>query len=312
MTGQVMTVLGPVPAEELGVTSMHEHILCDIFRAGGGLANILDDMNAAIQEVSHFRRAGGGAIVEVTCLGLGRDLAGLARVSEATGVHIIAGSGFYVDATLPPVVAERNSARLADYLVEDVDRPAPAPGIIGETGSGRYGATPAEERSLRAAARAALRTGRAVTTHAALGEHGMEQIDILTEEGLPAERIVVGHCDSFWHVDMEQDLRYMEAVIARGACVGFDTVGWNEFMPEAFRVARLAALVERGHADHIVLGSDTCRRTHYHILGGRGYDAWLTEFVPRLREAGVPDSAVDTMLIANPMRILTLAPARPS
>jgi predicted metal-dependent phosphotriesterase family hydrolase len=307
MKSQIMTVLGPLPAEDLGVTSMHEHILCDIFRAGGGFVNILDDEDAAIAELLHFKRAGGSAIVEVTSLDLGRNLGGLARVSQASGVHIIAGGGFYVDSSHPPVVRQMNAERLAGYLVEDIQRDAPAPGIIGEVGSGRYGATPSEERSLRAAARAARRTGRAVSTHAALGDHGLEQLAILLEEGLPAERIVIGHVDSFWHQDMKRDLAYCEAAMRQGACVAFDTVGWDDFMPDAWRAARLAALVERGYAGQIVLGSDTCRRTHYHLLGGRGYDHLLTSFVPRLRAAGVDQRALDQMLVDTPRRLLTLA-----
>jgi len=306
MSPQIMTVLGPIAVHELGITSMHEHILCDIFRTGGGLSNILDDEGMAIEELLHFKRAGGSAMVELSTLELGRDLEGLERVSRAAGIHIIAGSGFYVDSCHPPIVRQLNSEKLSRYLVDDVLREAPAPGIIGEVGSGRYGATPSEERSLRAAARAARRTGRCVTTHAALGDHGLEQLDILLEEGLAADQIIIGHVDSFWHLDMERDLRYCEAVMQRGANVAFDTAGWEEFMPEERRLARIAALIVRGYGDHIVLGSDTCRRTHYHLLGGRGYDNLLTQFVPRLRATGVSQEMIDRMLIHNPRRLLAL------
>ena len=301
-----MTVLGPMPAEALGVTSMHEHILCDIYRAGGGIYNILDDENMAIEELMHFKRAGGSAIVEVPTLDIGRNLEGLARVSSATGVHIIAGSGFYVDRSHPAIVSRLNSEKLAHYLVEDVNQGPPGPGIIGEIGSNKYGATPSEERSLRAAARAARRTGRCVSTHAALGDCGLEQLAILLEEGLHPDQIIIGHVDSIWHLDIERDLRYCEAIIAQGANVAFDTVGWDEFAPDERRVERLVALIERGHADKIVLGSDTCRRTHYHLLGGQGYDYLLTGFVPRLRAAGISQEVLDKLLIHNPRRLLTL------
>jgi predicted metal-dependent phosphotriesterase family hydrolase len=307
MPEQIMTVLGPIAPEELGVTSMHEHILCDIMQRGGGTFwNVLDDEDMAIEELRHFKRAGGSAVVDVTPLDLGRNLDGLARVSRAAGVHIIAGSGFYVDSSYPPIVRERNSESLARYLVEDVTRPEPAPGIIGEVGSSRYGATPAEERSLRAAARAARRTGRCVSTHAAVGEHGLEQLAILSEEGLHPGQIIIGHCDSFWHLDLERDLSYCEAIMRQGATVAFDTIGWEEFQPDARRVERLAALLARGYAGQIVLGSDTCRRTYYHLMGGRGYDYLLSSFVPRLRAAGVGQDVIDTLLIANPRRLLTL------
>lgn len=310
MADQVMTVLGPIPASDLGVTSMHEHVICDIFRSGGGPANILDDEEMAIEELRHFKAAGGSTIVDVTPLGeYGRDLDALARVSRASGVQIVAGSGFYVDRPHPPVVRELHTEKLAGYLVDDMRRDGPQPGIIGEVGSNKYGATPSEERSLRASARAARRTGRTVTTHAALGDHGLEQLDILLEEGLAPDQIIIGHCDSIWHLDIEVDLRYCEAVIARGANVGYDTVGWEEFMPDDRRVERLAALIGRGHAGKIVLGSDTCRRTHYHLLGGRGYDYLLREFVPMLSQAGVSDCDLDRLLIHNPRRLLTIKQA---
>jgi len=310
MSELVMTVLGPIPATDLGVTSMHEHVICDIFRSGGGPANLLDDEDMAIRELKYFRAAGGSTIVDVTPMGgYGRDLDALARVASASGVQIVAGSGFYVDRPHPPVVRELNSEKLAGYLVDDMQREGPQPGIIGEVGTNKYGATASEERSLRASARAARRTGRTVTTHAALGDHGLEQLDILLEEGLHADQIIIGHCDSIWHLDMERDLAYHEAVIARGANVGYDTVSWEEFMPDARRVEQIVALTERGHGDKIVLGSDTCRRTHYHLLGGRGYDYLLATFVPRLREAGVSQVDLDRMLIHTPRRLLALKPA---
>jgi phosphotriesterase-related protein len=110
--------------------------------------------------------------------------------------------------------------------------------------------------------------------------------------------------DSFWHHDIEVDLDYQKAIADQGAYIEYDMVGWEQLCPDSRRVEMMAKMIEHGYLSQILVSSDTCRRSHYHLCGGRGYDDLLVRFVPLLQEFGVSDAAIETILVENPARIL--------
>lgn len=97
---KVMTVCGEIPLVQLGVTLPHEHIVCDIARLSGTPDNLLDDLEVCKQEVAYFKRARGGMIVDVTTPDIGRNAAALREISEATGIHILTCTGYYLEQTM--------------------------------------------------------------------------------------------------------------------------------------------------------------------------------------------------------------------
>jgi len=304
----VMTVRGPVAPNSLGITAPHEHIIADIFRHSGNPDNILEDPDLAAEELLYFGRAGGRAIVDVTPIELGRSPAKLRQIAERTNLNVIMGTGYYVDAVYPDTVREHTSQELADAMIQEitegVGEEKVKAGIIGEIGSGRYHMSAAEERVFRAASRAQRATDAAITTHASLGHHGLQQLEILKEEGVDPQRVIVGHVDSSWHHDIEIDLGYQMAVADQGACIEYDMVGWEQLCPDHLRAERIVKMVERGYEQQILLSSDTCRRSFYHACQGRGYDDLLIRFIPMLHERGVSEQAIHTMLVENPARML--------
>jgi phosphotriesterase-related protein len=304
----IVTVRGPVCPHALGITAPHEHIIADIFRHSGNPDNILEDPDLAADELLYFRRAGGRTMVDVTPIELGRSPAKLRQIAERTDLNIVMGTGYYVDAVYPEVVHQHTSKQLAEAMIreiaEGVGEDKIRAGIIGEIGSGRYHMSAAEERVFRAAGRAQRATGAAITTHASLGHHGLQQLEILKEEGVDPQRVIVGHVDSSWHHDHDIDLGYQMAVADQGACIEYDMVGWEQFCPDALRADNIAKMVERGYVQQILLSSDTCRRSFYHACQGRGYDDLLIRFIPVLRERGVSEQAIQTMLVENPARML--------
>ncbi len=95
MSGFVRTVTGDVSPAELGRTYCHEHLLT---RPVDRLIDddsdlLLDDEDKAAEELERFRAAGGGALVECTPVELGRDPDGMRRLSQRTGVSIVATTG---------------------------------------------------------------------------------------------------------------------------------------------------------------------------------------------------------------------------
>jgi phosphotriesterase-related protein len=316
---QVVTVRGPIDPASLGITLSHDHLIIDAFKlfgeASGSYAWIMDDEDIAIGEVNRYRAAGGSAIADPTNVGIGRNPAALRRISEATGVHIIMGAGWYRERAYPSYVYEEMPDVLADRLVRDltvgVDGTDVRAGFIGEIGTERGHISPAQERVFRAAARAQRRTGCPIMTHTThFGELALEQLDLFAEEGVPAQRVIVSHLGD------RVGIKWFRPIAERGAWLSIDNLGFvSGYAPLEVRADNVAALCAAGFVQQIMLSNDLCLIDQMSAFGGPGYDNVLRAFVPLLRERGLTDEQIDIMLVANPARAFAYpadaAPDRP-
>ncbi len=302
----IMTVRGPIEDDQLGITQPHEHLLVNLH----GTVTVwnysaFEDEVLAAEELRSFSAAGGRSIVETTTIGIGRQPAGLRRISEATGINIVMGAGWYRQPVYPEYVSRSTVDELADRLVSDivegVDGTGIRAGVIGEIGTEVDFLGPAQERVFRAAARAQRRTGVAVSTHCQrTGRLGPEQIAILFEEGVAPDRIVIGHHGDKRHVDHELGL------LERGVYVQIDHVGFRDLQPDEQRARNVKAIIDAGFGDRLLISQDVCFPQHLEWFGGIGYGYLLTKFVPMLLDIGVTQEQVDTLLIANPARVLSI------
>ncbi|MCL4466815.1 MAG: aryldialkylphosphatase [Chloroflexi bacterium] len=300
---KAMSVLGPVDPALLGFTQPHEHLLCDLHKVViHTVDGLLNDEALAAEELLFFKRAGGGTLVDVTNRGLGRNPAAVKRISQATGVHLIVGCGWYrgrfYDESIDRTPTNDLAADMVRDVEEGIDGTGIRAGIIGEIGAEGSYLTAAEERVLRAAGRAHRRTGAAVTTHAVGYPLGVRQLDILAEEGVDPRRVIVGHCDHYLFLD------YQEAILRRGAYVEFDNFGNKIAYSDERRIAMLLELLRLGFERQIVLATDVCLRSHLHAYGGHGYDHILTAILPALREKGVSEEQLHLLTVENPARVL--------
>jgi phosphotriesterase-related protein len=286
---------------------------------------ILDDESLAVEEVERFAREGGDTIVELTSLGVRRDPRALRRISQAAGVHIVMGGGVYVGSAHPEWVRDATVDALADFFTREVFAGVADTGvrcgIIGEIGTSGVEGPPSgakqghitqgEEKVLRAAAQASLRTRLSVSVHLdPRGKGAFTVLDILESEGVPVDRIVLSHLD----IVHDHDLDYIREVAKRGAVVEFDCFGREYygmvgedyfFGSDAWRVESVAKLVSEGYEDQIVISQDLALKIDLHRYGGQGYDHILVNVVPMLRRAGVSDAVLTKILVENPRRILT-------
>jgi len=313
--GEVQTVRGRVAAAEIGFTLPHEHTRCVLWQIPDrwDYWQLTGEEDLIADELGRFRDAGGSCLVDVTLHSIGRDAARLRRLSEATGLHLVMGCGWYRQAYYPAEarIGRRTVDDLAAELVrefhEGADGTAVRPGIIGEIGTDKPWLTGEEERVHRAAARAARATGMAVTTHAVMSEVGLAQLRVFEEEGLDPGRVVIGHADSYPSLD-----HYL-GIIERGANLEFDFLGMS-FTPverhgEPRLIRLLLELLGRGHAGRILLSQDVCHDSQLKAYEGNGYVYLSETFLPRLRASGVDEATIRTMTVENPRRILTLAAA---
>ncbi|MFC4055385.1 phosphotriesterase [Actinomadura syzygii] len=347
LAGKALTVTGPVDPSTLGPTLMHEHVFLDLRRPPNALRpgedepqaleplgiatlartrhgavnaenDVLADFEEMLAEVREFQRAGGGTVVEVTSLGIGRDPRSLLRIARASGLNVVMGAGWYTPTFHPPGMAERTVDDLAEGIVRDIvegaDGTGVRAGIIGEVGAETDPLTPAELTSVRASGRASRITGAPVTFHVGgVGEEKFKVLDIMDEEGVAPSNVVVGHAGT-----MAVDLPYARRVLERGVFIEFDFLAspgspWGHLVLLGdHKVARgIANLVEEGYASQILLGHDVCQKIQLKRYGGQGYSYIPDHFLPALRRLGVSAEALHMIMVENPARALTFAAPAP-
>jgi phosphotriesterase-related protein len=309
---RVRTVLGDIPATDLGRTDAHEHV----FLASPALAGEeFSDPAKAAEELGRVKESGIDAVVDLTTIGLGRRPAKLAEVSRRTGVHVVAATGYHRDAHYRSdhwvATADREdllTAVLSDIEVgidaSDWTSPFRASsdaraGIL-KAGASYQRISPGEQLRLEVCVEAAARTGVALAVHTEVGTSADEVLDVVEAAGLPATRVLLAHLDRNPDADLHEHL------VSRGATLVYDTVGRIKYRPESALIDLCAALVERGQVTHLMLGTDVGRRSTLRAYGGGpGMDVLGRSFLPRL-ERRVGAAAVATMLIDNPAAFFAL------
>ena len=162
----------------------------------------------------------------------------------------------------------------------------------------------------RASAMAAVETGVAVTTHTYLGRNALDQIDVLTSQGLDPDRIVIGHLD-----DTEPDLDLIREIINRGAWAQFDDIGYEyytevlqeQMTTDLVRAGKLRQLAEEELTDHVILGSDFGMQRHLQSRGGPGLVVMAEGFWTTAIDEGVPTEVLDQCMIDNAATVLAMA-----
>ena len=337
----VRTVLGRIAPENLGITLGHEHLLIDLRglwenppperaylidqeptleNLGELIRNpydsklnlLIDDPELTITELLSYQKVGGQALIDMTTVGIKPDPQGLQAIAQATGIHIVAGCGYYRQPLLPESLHERSKEEIADdllrWLSEGMYGTTIRAGLMGELGTSSP-IYPFEERQLRAAARVQQKTGASINVHPLIwGHEHLHILDILEEEGADLSRVAISHCDELvepaWHARIAE----------RGAVLSFDTFGSETYFDRSFaqeprdtdRIECVIRLLEKGYGAQLMLAHDICTRTQFHRYGGWGWDHLLRNIVPRLRHAGVSQEELDTIFIETPRRLLTL------
>ncbi len=342
--GLVQTVLGSVQPSDLGAVTTHEHLYIDfsfMYRPAqdstqdladapitlenlgwvrhnhySNHANLqLMDVETAAAEATLYKAAGGGAIVDATTIGIGRDAKALEQISKKSGVHVIMGAGFYVDAVHPQKMDALNADTLTQRIVDDirhgVDGSGIKAGIIGEVGC-TWPLTPNERKSLTAAATAQQETGAAILIHP--GRHPDAPAEILAalaDDGADISRVIMGHLDRTVF-----DTERLLSIAASGCYLEWDLFG-NESsyyplaeldMPsDAQRLDFIKRITDDGYEDKVVIGQDICTNHRLVRYGGHGYGHILENIVPRMRRRGFSDEVIEAITVGNPARILAFA-----
>lgn len=336
-----MSVLGPIPGDQLGHTQPHEHLLSDLtgylpeaIRNAGTpvtLSNYtssrldrdnavdmrLDSVDTAIDELRRYRQAGGNTIVEATPDGVGRRPADLAAIATASGVTVIMGAGWYAAPFHPAWTTAATTAALTERLEQELMEGDPdtgiRAGIIGEIGMS-WPPDPAEEKVLTAAAHASSSTGAAILVHP--GRHAdapAHHLDVLRRAGADLNRVIMSHIDRTLFT-IDDMLRLAD----HGCVLEFDLFGTeSSYYPQdptvdlpndGTRVRYIRQLLEHGHHDQVVIAEDVCRKTQLVSHGGEGYEHILRRVLPLMTARGISAADIHRITVTTPRRLLAYLP----
>jgi len=344
LAGKAQTVLGAISPEALGVTLPHEHLFVDLTIGLKGyepseatekafyyqpvnlnnlwwityhpISNLdnrrLQDEELAIREASFYKNAGGDTIVDASNLHMARDPLALARVSRATGLNVITGSGYYVPRSYPADMDSKTEEDICHEIVHEVtvgvgDTDIRA-GIIGEIGC-EWPLSDNERKVLRAAAAAQQGTGAPLNIHPARNASApLEIVEILSKAGADISHTVISHID--------RTLREPEGrrqLAETGCYLEYDLFGEEGyyFVPtidlpnDHQRINEIIELINQGYLNQILISQDICWKHRLRSYGGHGYDHILRNAVPIMRIKGMSEEQIHTLLVDNPKRLLT-------
>jgi len=315
---RVETVRGPLDTSQLGVTLMHEHIFVlspEIQQNYPGQWNEDERKADAVAKLNALKSRGVDTLVDVTVLGLGRDISRIQRLAAQTALQIVVATGLYTYNDLPLYFHFRGPGTLfggpdvmADMFVRDITEGIAGTGVkagILKCTTEVAGLTPGIDRVLRAVAQAHRRTGVPITTHTHAATHrGRDQQRVFRDEGVDLTRVVIGHAGD------STDLAYLQELMDNGSTIGMDRFGVDVMLPFEDRVNTVVQLCAQGYADRMVLSHDaSCFQdlfdedTRIALIPKWSYTHISEDVLPALRMRGVSEHQIRQMLVENPRRI---------
>src|SRR6516165_6701562 len=315
---QVNTVRGPIHPDTLGNTLMHEHI----FVLSPEIEKTVEEWDEAaeraraVAKLRELKQRGIDTLVDLTVVGLGRYIPRIAAIAEQVPeINVVVATGVYTYNDVPMYFHFRGPGTIlggpepmVELFVREITEEIGDTGVraaILKCASDRPGITPGVERVLRAVAQAHRATGVPITTHTPTPPEpwGLEQQRVLAEEGVDLGRVVIGHSGGTVDTD------YHLALIDNGSYLGFDHFGIPGITLEE-RVDAVARLCERGYANRIVLSHDAMCFVDWFprsVMDASKTWHWTyisQQVLPAMRERGIGEEAITTMMVDNPRRIL--------
>jgi phosphotriesterase-related protein len=313
----IQTLGGPLETSSLGRVLMHEHIFAlspEVQACYPGFHGWDPEVEIpkAQQTLSELKRAGYDTIVELSVLGLGRDVHLMQRAVEGSGLQVTLATGLYTYDVLPRLWHFMGPGTLldGDEPLDDLFRRDIEEGIQGtdikaamlKCAVDHDGLTDHVQRVLRSCCRVHHRTNTPMTVHThAPTERGNDALKVMAEEGVDPRRVVLAHCGD------SADLDYLEKLIESGATLGMDRFGLNILLPFEDRVNTVAELCKRGYADRMILSHDANCFTdwfppelHEQVTPDWHFLHIDNDVLPALRERGVTEQQIDQMLVHTP------------
>ncbi len=296
----IQTTAGPIIPGDAGLILPHEHIFTDLRgpeTVGYGQADVEDVVRVMKPHMDAAKSAGVGVLVECSSIGVGRNVPILQRMTAETGLAVVVPTGVYCRAGFVPSSYEAlTEGQLRDWMIADLTLGIDSTGIRAgfiKLGVDNTPLSAFQQKMMRAAAQASLRTGAAIAVHTTSGARALEETAILEAEGLTLDRFI-------WvHAQNEADMNIHRQLAAKGAYIEFDNVGRTS---DASIIQKINTMVSAGYEDNILLSHDAGWYQPGSPNGGSqtGYTHLIDTFIPALRADGASQSLIDKLMAENP------------
>ena len=313
----VNTVTGPIDSAEMGNVLVHEHIfvLGEEYRQNYQADWDEDQQVAdAVRDLNELKGLGIDTIFDPTVLGLGRYIPRIQQIAAQTELNIVVATGVYTYNDIPfqfhytgPGLLFDCPEPLVTYFVKDLTEGIADTGVRAaflKCAIEEQGLTPGVERVMRGVGTTSMQTGAPVTVHT--NPHtrsGLVAQQVLKEQGADLTKVVIGHSGD------STDLDYLMELADNGSILGMDRFGLDVLLPFEDRINTIVALAERGYADRMALAHDaSCFIDWFDPEAKRqavpkwNYRHISEDVLPALRERGVTDAQITSMLVDVPRR----------
>jgi phosphotriesterase-related protein len=303
MMTNLITTLGPLHKESLGMILPHEHIFVDlgpIEAESYKTADINEVVEVMVPEIDKIKAQGITVLVECTPVGVGRRADIDKAVSMATNFPVVVPTGIYREPWVPPWAQAASLEELADWMLGELTGEIEQSGVQAawiKVSAGDDGITACETKILRAAAKAGMATNAIIGSHTIRGRVVRDQLDIIEAVGYTAARFI-------WiHTQAEPDFTLHLEMAQRGCWIEYDNIG-SERPGDQQLIDWILQLLAAGHGDKLLLSHD---RGWYDPSKPRGgipkpYTYLVAEFLPKLRAVGVDERIITQLTHENPFR----------
>jgi predicted metal-dependent phosphotriesterase family hydrolase len=298
----VTTVLGTVEAGTLGIVDAHGHVWIEAVRDAREPVPTLADKESIAQELREFRAAGGGTIVDCQPIGCGRNGNALVKLSQESGVALVACTGFHRRRYYAPdnslwnldaaAAASTFITELQQGLLETSTRKVPVrAGFVKAACEATLAETP--RCLLEGAAWAARLTGTALAVHTEQGQSAEEIVRFLADEGMESRRVIL--C----HMDKRPDFGLHRELAQAGVLLEYDTFCRPKYNPETNLWPLIVQMAEAGLDDSVALATDMVDPAQWAYSGGPGIASFPGSIRARLQTLKLPAGCIEKLLGLN-------------
>lgn len=294
---KVRTVLGDLPSSDIGFTYSHEHLFSVPPPQQKDRDLELSSYEKSLEELMHFKNAGGQTLVEASTIDYGRNPEAMKRMAEESGVNVVCTTGFNKHIYYPPWVETSSVEQIADILIKDIEVGIDGTGVKAgflKTGSYYNMIHPLEEKVTHAIAIAYKKTKAPIWVHTEAGTMGLEMVEMLENDGVDLNDVVIGHldrnCDAFYFLELAK----------KGVYIQFDGPGKVKYYPDSVRIEMLKILKNEGYLNKVLISGDMGRASYLHAYGGGpGFEFIIKKFIPRLLKEGFTQADINLIFLVN-------------
>jgi phosphotriesterase-related protein len=311
----IMTVLGPVPASEMGLCLSHEHLLVDFIGADSIGYHRWDKQEVAQKVLPYLKEIQEHEVstfVECTPAFLGRDPWLLKDLSRQTGMHLLTNTGYYgahnnrfVPEHFFRLSAEEVSELWVDEFENGIEGSGVRPGFIKMAVDASDTLSEAHYKIITAAALAQKQTGMVIASHTGPDAPAFAQIAVLQSHDIDPSCFIWVHAQGG---SLEGNIKAARL----GAWVSLDNVNLKRSPGSEYDVQwyaeRIEALKEAGCLHRILISHDAGWFKPEEPGGGdfRGYTAIFSDLIPALNSRGFSKKEINRLLVENPQKAFSL------